>query len=181
MPQKLKKFKYNERSQHLTMTLVNDRGNDKVDILTYESDDAPKPELEKVLQELKRHWMDICEVPDDWEDDLTVRGLTVGDRKGRMGIVISVIRDLKESNTPLSISCPYTQEELMDAEGDNPPELSVYPASCGETIKKLQEMAIQYYKGDRAQLPLFTPEAGDSEDVKEPQKAGDLMGDALNM
>lgn len=170
--QRLKTFKYHEGNCEVNLTLVNDRGNEKVDVLTFKSNDRPKPELEKALQQMVKHLVEHSELPEEYKYDVTVRRVSLTrDKNGHRGVVVSGSRDLEGSKSPLNISSPLFYEEWDSEEeaGDNA-ELSVFSAECGEDIKRLEELVIAYYNGDRQQqvFQFAAPEAEEVEEEPEP-------------
>lgn len=170
---KLASFKYIESEPKVALTVRNDRGNDKIDVTRFESNDPPKVELEKALQAMCKHLVEICEFPEEWVYDITVRGVTVRYGKGgRMGLVIRGVKELAYSRTPLAVNTPYHQEEFDDDSEDDDEseegsgvELSVFGPDCKKDLERLEELALAYLDGDRRQLVLFR-EDGSVEDAE---------------
>jgi len=160
---KLAKFHYNENEGKVVIKIVDRRQDDKTDVTVYESNDRPLPVLERKLQEMKRHLMDFCELPEEWEDDITVLAVSAKYAgNGSLGVTISGKRDLEGSNRPLVINSPYFHEE-QDEEDIEGAELGIFGPELKDAFKELERLAFDFINGSRQQLPLFKPEPAESE------------------
>jgi hypothetical protein len=151
----LRSFKYNAKSEEVMITLRETRSGDHVDTISMKCSEPPKAPLIQALEALKPHMMQFAELPEDWADAITVRGITVGDKGGRMTVAIRGVRDLEDSNTPLSINTPLHVREKMDDENDSEVEKGTFAEDCYEAVRRLERLAIEYVNGDRQQLVLF--------------------------
>ncbi len=75
---KLSRIHYNpnRKSGKVEIEIVDERSDSLVDVTTLKSNDLPRPELDRALQDMRPHLMDLCELPDEWEDDVTILGVS---------------------------------------------------------------------------------------------------------
>jgi len=114
--------------------------------ITIESSEPPKQELRAALQQMVEHVIDIAELPVAWRDELTVVGVTVT-RNDVEGLVITALRDLDGSNSPLVLNTPHFTRE----ERDENQETNVYSYECACDLDELERLAFEYADGDRGQ------------------------------
>jgi hypothetical protein len=118
------------------------------------SEDA-RPEFHQTLRDLRTHVLDMCELPENYLDRLTVRGVSFsyGGEAEVMGATISASMELYESNQGLNINTPHKAEDsYCDAPAD-PKQL--LDAKCIKCLDRLMEESELYIQGDRAQGSLF--------------------------
>lgn len=122
--------------------------------ITIESTEPPRKELTDALQAMARHVIKMCELPDLWWKDLTVRGVTIT-RNDVDGVVITALRELDGSNSPLVLNTPHFTREGQNEEQ----ELGIYSLGCGNDLDALERLAFEYVDGKRQQEALqFEPE-----------------------
>ena len=164
---RVRSFKYNDKQRKVEVTTKNKRQDNKTDVEKLESNDEPKIELVQALQAMKKHLIQICELPAEWEDDITVRGVTAGWKSEVLGLVIRGVRDLEFSNTPMAINSPYAHQEHMEDEEvedleEASDDIGVLDPGCVDAYLELERLILRYVGGDRQQLQ-FNLEEGKEE------------------
>lgn len=117
-------------------TKVEDKGGSEN--VTLESADPPLKGLLKALDAMGNHLVEACELPEDWLEDIDVRGVSVTWKDEVPGIVISAIRKLQHSNSQLNIHTPPFEPK----------------GACKEALTALTREALAYVDGKRGQLDL---------------------------
>jgi hypothetical protein len=139
------------------------------DHYTLDCDDAPAPGFTKALQKLAKHILELCELPEEYGQGLTVRGVSFsysGDH-AVMGAVVTALKALQMVASPLVLNTPHQTEAPVSDSGD--------PSVCMTTAfaKDLQAVQVQaerYIDGKRAQVSLFEqepPPAADPSGLKD--------------
>lgn len=139
MAEHILKFSYSDRSGEVVVKRHVPR-EDAFDTITLESNDEPATVLKRALQDLAPYVCRLCEFPAAWEDEITVRGVTIKPEPGAdPGLTITALRRLKHSDTPLVINTPFSKASGV---------LSM-------ALDQLTEKALTYAKGGmRAQKEL---------------------------
>lgn len=147
------------------MTIRYDRVNvatKLMDTYTLESAETPLGELEHALQGMAEHVVEICELPEEMVSDLTVRSVSVSyNADGVQGLIVTALRDLENSNTPMLINTPhFSREAYSETAGD----ANVFSPKCGRDLDRLERCAFAYIDGERSQKELdFGESPGESE------------------
>lgn len=132
------------------------------DMFTLDCIDKPIPQFNLAMMELRKHVLEICEMP---ADDLEVMKIMV---KGVsfsysgvddvMGATIIAIKKLNKSNTPLMINTPH---KFAEPHSENQGAEMCLTEECIEVLEELINQAEKYLDGERAQLKLdLTGNAG---------------------
>lgn len=147
---------------------------DHVNEYTMKCADKPRPQFQKALNGLRRHVAEICElnIPPNLAHpnevaNIEVRGVSLSWTDDIMGVVITALKTLRNSNSPLVLNTPHLPEEPYSEGGD---ESMCLTSECVDAIRNLIDEAHRYLEGDRQQLDLFIePEEkdGEEEDLKE--------------
>jgi hypothetical protein len=110
-----------------------------VDTITLEGNERPSVALIAQLSRMAQHLVAIAELPKDWQDELTIIGVTRTIGEGT-GLVITGLRELVHQDAPLCINSPHTTE---------------FSVQCREDLLELERLVLRYVDGDeRAQLTL---------------------------
>ena len=119
--------------------------------------DRARPEFYDLLQALRRHVAQICELPTKPSDiaRMEVRGISLSWTNDIMGVVITALKELKRSNSPLVINTPHMPVEPYSDDGDPTKCLDRH---CVEGVENLISEARRYLEGDRAQIDIFQEE-----------------------
>lgn len=114
--------------------------------------DPPEPEMEEAFAAFVSPVLDILELPEMYGKDLRVTGASVnwGGESDRMGVVLTCLKDLAETNAPLVLNTPHLKEE--DPEDGNAGQM---PQKMVRMVDELQSRAARYVNGHRAQGELF--------------------------
>ena len=125
--------------------------NGRRDKHTLECAEAPTPELRDALQALAPHVVDICELPEEYANRLSIRGVafSYGGELETMGATITALAKLATSNAPLVLNTPHKPSDSYAEGGDTTMCLS---SDCITALTVLQEQAIGYVNGNRTQL-----------------------------
>lgn len=134
------------------------------DDYTLRTKDNPLPGFVAAFKALAMHVVDMCELPDSdlAENRVEVRGVSFsyGGDKEVMGAVLTAVRELKRSNTPLNLNTPHKPSEpYNDPENggsDKLDEKSLLDEDCVAALEKLCKEADRFLGGHRQQVDLFT-------------------------
>lgn len=118
------------------------------------SSEKGRESLYLAMSELNMHIVQLCELPNDVGSDLKATSISFSDNEGVMGAVITGTKKLSNSNTPLLLHTPHKTEFNKDGNTT----VKHLPADTCRCLRKLQEAAIYYLKGKRAQGNLFDKE-----------------------
>lgn len=161
---RLLKLKYNSGSTDKKVFLKYEEqsADGPVNVISFESNEEPHPDLIKALQDMAKHLQEICEIETLSGRLITVRGITVTYKKmddGRLirGLVISGTRELYTSQSPMSLNSPHKPEDPYSPTGD---EAYCLTPECVEDVERVVREAFAYLDGKRAQgtLDFQTPE-----------------------
>lgn len=133
-----------------------------------ESKDNPLPAFGKALDALVPLVCEIIEVPMNWEEGLTVSGLTMGEMRDVATASIHAKRDLHKSAKLFKITTPPALMSTPKTEGGITDPLS---ASQAGLIDEVIEQAKAYIKGERAQGQLALDDDEDDEGFGEEDSA----------
>lgn len=131
-----------------TFTRVEDRANKDSVEQTLTSHETPRPEFNTALQALTSWVVRICELPIDYATDMTVTGvsISVGEYGG---CVVTALKKVADANSPVVINTPHVP---ATATSENGPEM---PPSTVQLVDVLEEEALRFWNGERAQVELF--------------------------
>ena len=135
------------------------RNKEQWDEYSMTSSDKAKPSFHEALQALTEDIVDMCELPNNYQDRIIVKGVSFsyGGEKEVMGATIIAQMQLRRSNVPLNLNTPHKAEEPYgEGEGDPAQLLS---DSCIRRLETLMEEAEDFMKGIRAQVDMFTEAA----------------------
>lgn len=131
--------------------------------------DPPEDAFTIAMNGLAIHVADMMEVdnPRVYAKSLTARGVSLSNTDGVLGAVITALKTLKTSNSPLVINTPHKPETPYSEGGDHSMCLS---PECRRAIENLITAADRYIDGHRKQMSLgfgvgdqSTPKAIDTE------------------
>lgn len=114
-----------------------------------------RPEFYKAMNGLAVFVIDMCELPKEYLERITIRGVSFsyGGDKEVMGATISAGMRLDNSYSGLNLNTPH---KASDSYSDNDPDpMQVLDDKCVEALDRLCEEAELYVDGDRAQMQLF--------------------------
>jgi hypothetical protein len=112
--------------------------------------DEPLQEFKDALQALADHVIDVCELPDEWVEGLTVIGVSFSENDTQgLGIVVTATKKLTQANAPLVLNTPH-----MSAEGSA--GMSRLSTRTLDLIDTLEAEARRYHVGERAQPDMFS-------------------------
>ena len=137
---------------HVAYEKAAERGWDEY---TFTCSEKPRPELYGVLKDLDVHVADICELPADYSERITVKGVTFsyGGEAEVMGATITAQMELESSNCPLNLNTPHkASESYSEAPAD---EKQLLSDDCIIALDDLVDEIERYIQGDRAQQTLF--------------------------
>lgn len=138
------------------------------DSYTFESDDAPLPELRERLQAMAIHVAEICEIKDWKKEMITVDGVSIKTKDDNKYVCVSAKKVLLNSKAPLIINTPVRPAEV----GDGYAQAQCMSVSMIEDLERLEEEAWRYINGERAQqkLEFGEPEKEKPEDGEKPEQ-----------
>ena len=152
MERRFKKIKYDGKKVNLDYVIESNE-----DKHWLESIEQPSPEFVAALNKLAGDVIEICELPEMYKTGLKIRGVSLswtvtGDGEYIMGAVITALKTLSSSNSPLTINTPHLPAE--DYSGNNP-NAKVLSIGCIKNINNLIECAECYLQGERSQENMF--------------------------
>ncbi len=118
--------------------------------VNFSSEDKPQQSFQKAVDDLRRHVIEICELPGDYHNDLSINSISLkyqGD-KNTMGCVISAKKELLHSQTPFNIQTPYKimNDTGVELQGD---PLYYLTDECIQAIGSVTGEAKLYLDGNR--------------------------------
>lgn len=110
--------------------------------------DTPRPEFIEALQSLKVHVLDVCELPKEYGESMTIIGVSISENESQgRGIVVTAVKKVSGANAPVILNTPHVPEE-----SEHGPTLS---RSALDALNRLEEEATAYRQGQRAQQDMF--------------------------
>lgn len=130
--------------------------------------DKPLPAFELVFIKLRKHVLEICELPSDETDiaKVIVKGVSFSysGESDVMGVTITASRTLAKSNAPLIINTPHKFDRPHN---ENQGTEMCLSDDCALLLAELLEQAEKYLDGERAQLEMFDKDSGKAVDTGE--------------
>lgn len=120
------------------------------DIYEVTSKDMPLEELPKRLQVMANHVTEICDLPQGATKNIVVSGITESYTDENRYLVITAIRELSKSKSPMLINTPARP---LYPEGDQD-ETFCMSKECFEDLLAVEIEAMKYVRGERAQQSL---------------------------
>ena len=103
---------------------------------------------------LKQHIIYILELPEEYEETLTITGISIKYEDEGIGVVISALKGLDSLDAPLCLNTPYIPPQRNE---------NTHTPMCGTlemAVDKITSMAQQFVGGMyRAQGQLFEKES----------------------
>jgi hypothetical protein len=130
-------------------TVLTDQGDE--DQFSLSCSQRALPEFYLALNELGKHVVKICELPDEYASGLTVLGVKFTWTDEIMGAVISAKKALSDCDSPLFLNTPHMPEKPYSPTGGG----KCLPGETVDALADLKEEAERYVRGERAQLSLF--------------------------
>lgn len=117
--------------------------------------DLPRLELDKALQGLRRHVVEMCELPSSYQDRIKVTGVSFsyGGEAKVMGATIISQMELENSNCGLNLNTPHKASGPYSDQDADPKQLLT--DDCISALEELQNEIKLYINGVRAQTSLF--------------------------
>lgn len=158
---RIKKVKYDKKEQKVLIS-YEEKGADGYDNYTLDSEDAPNPSLLKSLADLASDVLYLCEIGGKQNFQVDVRSVSFsyGGEKEVMGATISAGIALERSYCPLNVNTPHKTSESY-SEHEDPKQL--LDESTIIKLKLVQEEAMKFVSGDRAQLKLDMKDKSETE------------------
>jgi len=155
MERRFKKIKYKKGKVTLVWEQLNKAK--EWDSYSMESTEAPSPSFDMVLQGLRRQFLEEVELAMLEPEKFTIGSVSISwvetEEVGTvMGAVISALRELETSNSPLVLNSPFKPEKPYTEDGDY--DVCLHGETV-DAIKLLFDEAELYLEGDRAQTNLF--------------------------
>lgn len=119
---------------------------------TYEvtSKDLPLEDLPKRLQVMANHVTEICDLPEGATKNIVVSGITESYTDENRYLIITAVRALSKSKAPMLINTPARP---LYPEGDQD-ETFCMSKECFEDLLAVENEAMKYIRGERAQMTL---------------------------
>lgn len=116
----------------------------------FASPDKPRKSFVDAFATLKSHAIEMCECPESWQDEIEVNSLNLsykGERK-TMGAVITSMRKLIHSKTPMNLFTPFKNINEIGAELNGDGRLFLTP-DCVKAIGVVTGEAKLFLNGAR--------------------------------
>lgn len=152
MKRRLLKFKYKPKDDVIFIKYEQAKENDVTDTITLETSDKPRKELVDSLQAMAEHLVDIVEAPPTWKENITVSSVTITWNDGIQGLVITGLRVLNLSNSPMVINSPHFTRSSYNEDSES--DKNIFSYDCGQALDRLCLMVFRYVDGERKQLTL---------------------------
>jgi len=149
---RLLKFKYKPKDDLIFVKYEQDKQNDIIDTITLETSEKPRKELSDALQAMAEHLVDIVEAPPGWEEKITVSSISVTWNSGIQGLVITGLRALQLSNSPMVINTPHFTRESYNEDSES--DKNIFSYDCALALDRLCSLVFRYVDGERKQLTL---------------------------
>lgn len=117
--------------------------------------DLPRPQLRNAMQDLGPHIIEMCELPKNYLDRITVTGVSFsyGGDKDVMGATITSQMKLTFSNCDLNLNTPHKASESYNEYEADPKQLLT--DDCIKVLDNLCAEIKLYIEGERAQINMF--------------------------
>jgi len=129
--------------------------------------DKPLPEFELAFLKLRKHVLEICELPvDDTEiAKIIVKGISFSysGENDVMGVTITASRTLAKSNAPLIVNTPHKFDKPHN---ENQGTEMCLTDDCYAALAELLEQTEKYLDGERAQLEMFDKDLDKAVDTR---------------
>ena len=172
---KLRKLKFDPKISGIYLGWDNwDKASGVLKEHTLKCSERPRKELKEAILGMREHLIEQCELPllEGEADDVRIRGLTITENKdGIRGLVITGIRELRNSESPLVLNSPHFVEE-----SENELAKGVFSDQCGADLDEVARLAFEYIDGSREQSQLDLDAAAK---VRKAQEK--LRGDTLTV
>ncbi len=143
--QTITKVKHDPNKEHIIIHYENIEEHPN-DVIALESNDRAKGSFYDALNELCHAVEIICELPNDAHKRITVRGVSFTHKDDIMGVSITALLQLNNTNTPLVLNTPHKPSTSGADDSENTNSLSE------ETVTRLNNLifeAKRYINGDR--------------------------------
>lgn len=122
--------------------------------VVFKSWDTQSKKFLESLQVLKPHIIYILELPEEYEETLTITGISIKYEDEGIGVVISALKGLDSLDAPLCLNTPYIPPQRNE---------NTHTPMCGTlemAVDKITSLAQQFVGGmHRAQWQLFEKES----------------------
>ena len=117
--------------------------------------DLPRPQLRTAMQDLGPQVIEMCELPKNYLDRITVTGVSFsyGGEKEVMGATITSQMKLSFSNCDLNLNTPHKASESYNEYEADPKQLLT--DECVDALYILCDEIKLYINGERAQVSMF--------------------------
>ncbi len=150
-----RKIKNKDDKIHLEYFI--EKQNGLIDEYSCVSNEKAAPSFYNAFLSLRKHVLDICEMPMTDEEIVKVTVTSVSFSYSTedkiMGAVITAQKKLRYSNSPLNLNTPFKPETTYN---DSMTENNLLPAGCVNCLYDLIAEAKAYLLGDREQIDLFS-------------------------
>ena len=145
----IRKVKWSDDKVHIDYEILTERG--ILDDYSVHCSQNPRPQFFLALNDLVKHVVTICELPEEYAEGLHCLGVSISYKDEIMGAVISAKKVLAHCDSPLFINTPHMPEKPYGKNAGN----KVLPEKTILAIQVLIAEAEEYLAGERAQLTLF--------------------------
>ncbi|EMJ55946.1 hypothetical protein [Leptospira interrogans] len=137
-------------------------GDEEPDEYTVSTSDLALPSFYEALADLRQDVNEICELDldeDRVESYIHVRSISFSHPKNTTGATITALRELRNAYAPLVLNTPHKFFSMPGGEESGEDEKQLLSEDTVQRLQKLQQEAIRFICGERAQPSLFPPEA----------------------
>ncbi len=133
-----------------------EQGTNHQDEYSFTCSEEAKPSFYEAMEVLAEHVIDMCELPEEYVERITIRGVSFsyGGEAEIMGAVISASMKLENSYQELNLTTPH-KASAMYSPGTPDDDMQLLTGECIDALETLQAECEAYIKGDRAQGSLF--------------------------
>jgi len=161
---RIKKVKITKYSR---IHMIYDSGPGNRDEFGFTCFDKARPEFYKAMEAMKVHVLDMCELPEDYLERITIRGVSYsyGGENDTMGATISAAMSLENSYPALNLLTPHKASAMYSP--NTPDDVKqLLTGDCIEALLALQAECIKCIEGERAQGSLFPAESASPDNIE---------------
>jgi hypothetical protein len=154
---RIKKVKVTKEQKIMMVYEMRNKKGIFADEYSFTCSEEARPEFYAALKDMAQDVLEMCELPENYMDRITVRGVSFsyGGENDTLGATISAAMELKNSYPNLNINTPHKAAEMYcpDTPDD---EMQLLSGDCFERLEILLKECEKYVKGERAQGSLFS-------------------------
>jgi len=151
------KIKFKEGDGKVELAWTTREGPDRKDSITHSltSFDRPHPDFVRGMEAFVDPVLELLELHDEYRQGLKVQSLSINyeDGDGRSGLVVTCLKELDETKSPLVLNTPHLREYVDEENAEG-----FMSTAMENRLDRMQGLARDYVNGTREQGDLFEGE-----------------------